>query len=155
MKKPAFAAVVLLLSSAAGLAQSPSAPALFVPATDIASALQRALGERPAMGVSTITTTDQYRINLITRTEPAGAIVHVPGTELHFITEGAATLVTGGIVVRLAEGAPGAIEGGVAQRVTKGDAVLIPEGTPHQYTAVEGAVTYLEVRFNVPVSSQP
>jgi len=155
MKVSAFAAMILVLTSVAGVAQTPAAPALFVPATDIASALQSALGERPAMGVSTITTTEQYRINLITRTEPAGAIVHVPGTELHFITEGAATLVTGGIVVRPAEGAPGAIEGGVAQRVQKGDAVLIPEGTPHQYTAVEGAVTYLEVRFNVAVTLQP
>ena len=105
------------------------------------------------MGVSTITTTENYRINLITRTEPAGAIVHRPGTELHFITEGAATLVTGGTVVRPSEGAPGTIEGGVAQRVTKGDAILVPEGTPHQYTAVEGSVTYLEVRFNVPVAT--
>ena len=148
-------AAVLLIGQGVSVAQTPAAPALFVPATDIASVLQRALAERPGMGVSTITTTDQYRINLITRTEPAGAIVHVPGTELHFITEGAATLVTGGIVVRPADGAPGTIEGGLAQRVQKGDAVLIPEGTPHQYTAVEGAVTYLEVRFNVPVVSQP
>ncbi len=38
-----------------------------------------------------------------------------------------------------------------ARRVTKGDAILIPEGTPHQYTAVEGSITYLEVRFNVPI----
>jgi mannose-6-phosphate isomerase-like protein (cupin superfamily) len=155
MHRIVLVVAALLFVETATVAQTPVAPALFVPATDIASALQRALAERPGMGVSTITTTDQYRINLITRTEPAGAIVHVPGTELHFITEGAATLVTGGIVVRPAEGAPGTIEGGVAQRVTKGDAVLIPEGTPHQYTAVEGAVTYLEVRFNVPVSSQP
>lgn len=155
MHRITWFAALLLLTQSVSLAQAPVAPALFVPATDIASALQRALGERPGMGVSTITTTDQYRINLITRTEPAGAIVHVPGTELHFITEGAATLVTGGIVVRPAEGVPGSIEGGQAQRVQKGDAVLIPEGTPHQYTAVEGSVTYLEVRFNVPVVSQP
>ena len=155
MHRITWFAALLLLANSVSLAQAPVAPALFVPATDIASALQRALAERPGMGVSTITTTDQYRINLITRTEPAGAIVHVPGTELHFITEGAATLVTGGIVVRPADGAPGSIEGGLAQRVQKGDAVLIPEGTPHQYTAVEGAVTYLEVRFNVPVVSQP
>ena len=155
MHRITWFAALLLLANSVSLAQAPVAPALFVPATDIASALQRALAERPGMGVSTITTTDQYRINLITRTEPAGAIVHVPGTELHFITEGAATLVTGGIVVRPADGAPGSIEGGLAQRVQKGDAVLIPEGTPHQYTAVEGAVTYLEVRFNVPVSQQP
>ena len=55
--------------------------------------------------------------------------------------------------MRPSEGAPGTIEGGVAQRVTKGDAILVPEGTPHQYTAVEGSVTYLEVRFNVPVAT--
>jgi mannose-6-phosphate isomerase-like protein (cupin superfamily) len=155
MHRIVFLVAALLFVDAATVAQGPAAPALFVPATDIASALQRALAKRPGMGVSTITTTDQYRINLITRTEPAGAIVHVPGTELHFITEGSATLVTGGVVVRPSEGAPGVIEGGKAQQVQKGDAVLIPEGTPHQYTAVEGAVTYLEVRFNVPVVSQP
>jgi len=155
MHRIASLAAILLIMQTSGSAQSPAAPALYVPATEITTALQRALGERPGMGVSTITTTDQYRINLITRTAPAGAIVHVPGTELHYIMEGAGTLVTGGIVVRTAEGAPGTIEGGTAQRVQKGDAVLIPEGTPHQYTAVEGAVTYLEVRFNVPLVSQP
>jgi len=60
-------------------------------------------------------------------------------------------LVTGGIVVRPEAGGPGNIEGGLARRVVAGDAILIPEGTPHQYTAVVGSVTYLEVRFNVPV----
>lgn len=155
MHRIASLAAILLFTQASSTAQSPAAPALFVPATQIATVLQRALGERPGMGVSTITTTDQYRINLITRTEPAGAIVHVPGTELHYIMEGAGTLVTGGVVVRPQAGAPGNIEGGAAQRVQKGDAILIPEGTPHQYTAVEGAVTYLEVRFNVPVVPQP
>ncbi len=149
-RTPLVLAVALFAASSTD-AQSPVPPALFVPEAQIATVLREALQARPGMGVSTITTTDQYRINLITRTEPAGAIVHVPGTELHYILEGAGTLVTGGVVVRAAEGAPGTIEGGVAQRVSKGDAVLIPEGTPHQYTAVEGAVTYLEVRFNVPV----
>ena len=61
------------------------------------------------------------------------------------------TLVTGGIVVRPAGGGQGNIEGGLARHVTKGDAILIPEGTPHQYTAVEGSITYLEVRFSVPI----
>jgi mannose-6-phosphate isomerase-like protein (cupin superfamily) len=152
MSRTPVVLALALFAASSSPAQTPVPPALFVPDAQIAAGLRQALQERPAMGVSTITTTDQYRINLITRTEPAGAIVHVPGTELHYILEGAGTLVTGGVVVRSAEGAPGTIEGGVAQRVSKGDAVLIPEGTPHQYTAVEGAVTYLEVRFNVPVA---
>lgn len=152
MSRTPVAFALALFAASSSPAQTPVPPALFVPEPQIATVLRQALQERPGMGVSTITTTDQYRINLITRTEPAGAIVHVPGTELHYILEGAGTLVTGGVVVRAAQGAPGTIEGGQAQRVQKGDAVLIPEGTPHQYTAVEGAVTYLEVRFNVPVS---
>ncbi len=152
MSRTPVVLALALFAASSSPAQTPVPPALFVPEAQIATVLRQALQERPGMGVSTITTTDQYRINLITRTEPAGAIVHVPGTELHYILDGAGTLVTGGFVVRTAEGAPAAIEGGVAQRVSKGDAVLIPEGTPHQYTAVEGAVTYLEVRFNVPVA---
>ncbi len=152
MSRTPVAFALALFAASSSPAQTPVPPALFVPEAQIATVLRQALQERPGMGVSTITTTDQYRINLITRTEPAGAIVHVPGTELHYILEGAGTLVTGGVVVRAAQGEPGTIEGGQAQRVQKGDAVLIPEGTPHQYTAVEGAVTYLEVRFNVPVS---
>lgn len=133
------------------IAQSPPQPAVYRSGADLASAMAGALRERPAMGAANVTTTDHYRINLITRTEPAGAIVHRPGTELHYITDGAGVLVTGGTVVRPADGGQGNIEGGVAQRVVKGDAILIPEGTPHQYTAVEGSVSYLEVRFNVPV----
>ena len=57
-------------------------------------------------------------------------------------------LVTGGVSVRPADGGSANIEGGLAQRVAVGDMVVIPQGTPHQYTSVEGAVTYLEVRFH-------
>jgi quercetin dioxygenase-like cupin family protein len=69
---------------------------------------------------------------------------------VHHITEGAGTLVTGGVIVR-AQGRGGAtIEGGVSKRVSKGDVILIPAGTPHWYKEVEGTITYLEVRFNEP-----
>jgi mannose-6-phosphate isomerase-like protein (cupin superfamily) len=103
------------------------------------------------MAASRVQIGDHYRINLIRRTEAAGAIVHQRGTELHYVTDGAGTLVTGGLVVRPAGGGQGTIEGGLARHVTAGDAILIPEGTPHQYTAVNGSITYLEVRFNEPV----
>ena len=152
MSKNILIGFILLASAAAVNGQTPMPPALTIKSTDIASALQSAAAERPSMAVSSITNSDEYRVNLIRRTEAAGAIVHQRGTELHFITEGAGTLVTGGIVNRPSDGGRASIDGGVAVRVSKGDAVLIPEGTPHQYTAVEGAITYLEVRFNVTVS---
>ena len=132
--------------------QTPVAPALYMKATDIATALEKSAAERPAMAVSTITTTEEYRINLIRRTEAAGAIVHERGTELHFITDGAGTMVTGGTLIRPVDGGQATIDGGVTVRVAKGDAILIPEGTPHWYSAVEEAISYLEVRFNLPLA---
>jgi mannose-6-phosphate isomerase-like protein (cupin superfamily) len=151
MKKTKIIGVILLANITFAIAQDPVPPALYTQGTDIASALATAVEARPSMAASRIEVSDHYRINLIRRTEAAGAIVHRPGTELHYITEGAGTLTTGGIVVRPEGGGQGNIQGGLARRVTIGDAILIPEGTPHQYTAVEGSITYLEVRFNVPV----
>lgn len=152
------AAVLFVVLTTTVVAQTPppaapSKPATYVSGADIAAVLQKAGAGGSGMNASNVTNSDHYRINVIRRTQAAGAIVHRPGTELHYILEGAGTLVTGGSVVRPAAGAGGTstIEGGVTRRVVKGDAILVPEGTPHQYTAVEGSIVYLEVRFNVPV----
>ena len=151
MLKVKIVGIILFAFPTFAIAQEPVPPALYTAGTDITSALATAVAARPSMAASRIEVGEHYRINLIRRTEAAGAIVHRPGTELHYVTDGAGTLVTGGIVVRPAGGGQGNIEGGLARRVTVGDAILIPEGTPHQYTAVEGSITYLEVRFNVPI----
>jgi mannose-6-phosphate isomerase-like protein (cupin superfamily) len=73
------------------------------------------------------------------------------GTEVHYIIDGAATIVTGGTLVRPAADTRAAsrIDNGVERRVAKGDVVVIPAGTPHWYKQVDGSVTYLEVRFDV------
>lgn len=142
-----LAALTFLSLNLNASAQTENTPALYVTAADIASALQASANARPNMAVGTITTTDDYRINLIRRTAPAGAITHTVGTELHYITEGAGILVTGGTIVPGVDGGNSTIENGVSRRVTVGDAILIPEGTPHWYSAVEGVVAYLEVRF--------
>ena len=147
MKKKLTIGSILFFICTLSIAQTAMPPALYIEANDINSALEKSAAERENMAVGTINNGDDYRINIIRRTAAAGAIVHDVGTELHFITEGAGTLVTGGIVIRPTDGGRATIEQGLAQRVTVGDAVLIPEGTPHQYTAVEGTISYLEVRF--------
>jgi len=128
-------------------AQSSMPPALYFKAMDIGTTLARSMEQRPNLGVSAINSGDDYNINLIRRNAPGGAIVHDDATELHYITEGAGILVTGGVLVRPPGGGPANIEGGHGQRVTVGDTILIPEGTPHQYTIIEGVVGYFEVRF--------
>ena len=82
------------------------------------------------------------------------------GTEVHYIIDGSATVVTGGTLIRPTPAATkgaatkgtapmGRIEGGETRQVTKGDVIVIPAGTPHWYKEVQGSVTYLEVRFDV------
>ncbi len=135
------------LSGAAILAQTSMPPAHYMSAEDIARGIEQTSGDRPGMAVGRFINNDDYRINMIHRTEAAGAIIHEVGTELHYIVDGGGTLVTGGTIVRPADGGRATVEGGTAQQVSAGDAVLIPEGTPHWYSAVNGSVTYLEVRF--------
>jgi len=147
MKKMLIAVCTIGVLASYVYAQSAMPPAMVVTAAEIGASMASSLQQRPGFGVGTINSGEDYNINLIRRTMPAGAIVHEAGTELHYITEGAGILVTGGISVRPSDGGPASIEGGHAQRVSVGDAILIPAGTPHQYTGVEGVVTYLEVRF--------
>jgi mannose-6-phosphate isomerase-like protein (cupin superfamily) len=129
-------------------------PATVVGAAELEAALKKATEANPNMSTARIDNHDQYRINIVRRGQPAGAIAHAVGTELHYIVDGGGTLVTGGTIVRPATGAPAGmlarIEGGVTRRVVKGDVVLIPENTPHWYSEVDGAIAYLEVRFSVP-----
>jgi hypothetical protein len=131
-------------------APSTAAPATYATESGLKGALKSASGDATDMQTSAVKNTDQYRINMVHRSKPAGAIAHAVGTEVHHITEGAGTLVTGGTIVKGAAGGAASIQGGVSRRVTKGDVILIPENTPHWYKEIEGSITYLEVRFNVP-----
>jgi len=148
-------ALMALVSGAMTLAQQapppaappPGSPALYKSDAELAAALKDAT-LRAGMQTAVVSNTDQYRINVIHRTQGAAPLTHAGNTELHHIIEGSATVVTGGKVVRDSSGAK--VEGGVSRRVAKGDVILVPADTPHWYKEVESSVTYLEVRFVVP-----
>ena len=99
-----------------------------------------------------VTNEDAYRINMVHRNTPGVAMAHATGpakgTEVHYIIEGSATVITGGSIMHPA-GTTTTIEGGVVHHLTKGDVLVIQAGTPHWYKEVTSPVTYLEVRFNV------
>ncbi len=128
-------------------APPPGSPALYKSDAELMAALKEATA-RAGMQTGAISNTDQYRINVIRRTQSGAPLTHAGNTELHYIIEGSATVVTSGKVVRDSSGAT--VEGGISRRVTKGDVILVPADTPHWYKDVEGSVTYLEVRFVVP-----
>ena len=150
------AALAALLCSPTAFGQQPptapppGSPALYKSNAELTAALKEAAA-RAAGGTQTaaVSNTDQYRINVVHRTQAAAPLTHAGNTEVHHIIDGAATVVTGGTVVRSSSGA--VVEGGVSRHVGKGDVILVPADTPHWYKDVEGSVTYLEVRFVVPV----
>lgn len=92
-----------------------------------------------------------YKVMTGQRQTPGEVEVHVHYTDVIYITEGAATFVTGGRVVDPKTVSPGqirgkSIEGGVAHHLEKGSLVVIPAGTPHWFKSVTKPVMDLVVK---------
>jgi mannose-6-phosphate isomerase-like protein (cupin superfamily) len=146
---------IIAFAALAAAAQTPSTPApagAYASESELMTALKAAAAAAPDMHSAPVENTDHYRINVVQRTKPQGAIAHPGFIELHHIISGSGTIVTGGTIVRPAGGGRGGagatIEGGVTRHVAKGDVVLVPAGAPHWYKDLDGGtLTYLEVRF--------
>jgi mannose-6-phosphate isomerase-like protein (cupin superfamily) len=92
-----------------------------------------------------------FMIHTSRRNAPGKAEVHTRDTDIFYVQEGSATLVTGGIVADPAETEPDeirgtAIIGGDIHVIRKGDVIIIPAGTPHWFKDVGGPVTYYTVK---------
>jgi mannose-6-phosphate isomerase-like protein (cupin superfamily) len=131
-------------------APAPGSPATYKSAEALAAALKAAKATTGGMTTAAISNTDQYRINIVHRAKPAGAIAHAGNTELHYIIEGSGSVVTGGTIVAGADGKPASIANGVTQRVAKGDVIIVPANSPHWYSQIDSTITYLEVRWPAP-----
>lgn len=148
--------VLLSIAVAAGAAAQtapapvPGSAATFKSAQELADVLRSAKASAGGMKTSAVSNTDQYRVNIVHRDQPAGALAHPGNTELHYILEGSGTLVTGGTIVKGASAAGATIENGVSRKVAKGDVIIVPANSPHWYAAVDGSITYLEVRWLAP-----
>ena len=88
-----------------------------------------------------------YKVHASRRVEPGQAEIHTLDTDVIYVVDGSATLVTGGKAVDTREVAPNEIrgvkiEGGEEHQITKGEVIVIPNGVPHQFTAVTGELHY-------------
>src|SRR5207247_2340102 len=88
-----------------------------------------------------------YKVHASRRVEPGQAEIHTLDTDVVYVVDGSATLVTGGKAIDTKEVAPNEIrgtkiEGGEEHHITKGDVIVIPNGVPHQFTAVTGELHY-------------
>jgi len=77
--------------------------------------------------------------------------VHDKEAELFYVIDGSATLVTGGKLVnptRTGDNQSAAtVEGGTAKRMGKGDFFLVPEGTPHWFSKIDGELTLMSLHL--------
>jgi glc operon protein GlcG len=88
-----------------------------------------------------------YKVHASRRVEPGQAEIHRLDTDVVYVLDGSATLVTGGKAIDAKEITPNEIrgtkiEGGEARHIGKGDVIVIPNGVPHQFTAVTGELHY-------------
>ena len=92
-----------------------------------------------------------YQVHASRREAPGKAEVHQIDTDVFYVLEGTATLVTGGKVPDLAATGPNElrgsrIDGGDIRTIGPGDVVVVPSGTPHWFREVKAPVLYLAVK---------
>lgn len=92
-----------------------------------------------------------YMVHASRREKAGQAEVHVLDTDVIYVQDGSATLVTGGSVLGGKTIEPNeirgdSISGGESRRITRGDVITVPNGTPHWFEEVKGPLTYYVVK---------
>ena len=139
-----LAAVAALAASTFGTARAQSGDAAVSYLDHDAVAAAFAKG-RPMIEVR------DYKIHASRREGPGMVEVHTRDTDIAYVLQGSATLVTGGAAVGLREiGAEelrgSAIQGGETRQLEPGDVVVIPNGTPHWFKEVTSPFLYYVVK---------
>jgi glc operon protein GlcG len=92
-----------------------------------------------------------YKVHASRRTEGGQVEVHDDETDIIYVVDGGATLVTGGTpvdgkVTGRGQYRAARLEGGTSQQVARGDVLVIPAGVPHWFKEVQGPFLYFTVK---------
>jgi len=122
--------------------------ATYLAAADVAAAFMK--------GVPLLETAG-YKVHASRRDKEGQAEIHTRDTDILYVLEGTATLVTGGEAVNTKTVAPeelrgDTIAGGESRALVKGDVVVIPNGVPHLFKDVTAPFLYFVVKATAPRS---
>jgi len=141
-------AMVLCAATFAALcalsAQEPRVNTRYIPASQVSATF--------AKGGTLVDRNDgNYSIMAAHREKPGEVEVHELDTDIVYVVQGKAELVTGGSVVDAITTAKnevraGSITGGESRQLSQGDVVIIPAGIPHWFREVPAAFDYLVVK---------
>jgi glc operon protein GlcG len=100
---------------------------------------------------ATLVESPAYRVNASRRDSAGEAELHVTDTDVFYVLEGRATVVTGGELVDARASASGeqrgtAIKGGTELTLNRGDVLTIPSGVPHWFKRVHTPFRYYVVK---------
>jgi len=101
---------------------------------------------------------DVYKVHASRRTEPGQVEVHDDETDIIYVVDGSATLVTGGTpvdgrVTSRGQYRAAKLEGGESHDVARGDVLVIPAGVPHWFKEVRGPFLYFTVKPVAPAGA--
>jgi hypothetical protein len=166
-----FIGLILVAASHTAFAQQPAAsqPApsgptagrTMVSSADVAALIAKARVDRKegqALFAQSMIQLQPYNVSLEYRSAVANAAVHKTEAELFYVVDGSAMLVTGGKLkeekATNADNLNGsAIDGGVSRHVAKGDFIMVPEGTPHWFSAIDGTIVLMSL--HLPRAAKP
>jgi mannose-6-phosphate isomerase-like protein (cupin superfamily) len=142
--------LTLVMCVLCGITASADADAVgtvtYLPAADVSAAFAKG---RPLLEV------EGYKVHASRREAAGQAEVHTRDTDVIYVLDGSATIVTGGTVIAgksiAADEIRGAgIEGGETQTLAKGDVLVVPNGVPHWFKTVEPPLLYYVVKVTAP-----
>lgn len=92
-----------------------------------------------------------YMVHTSRRDKPGQVEIHTLDTDIIYVMEGTATLVTGGTAVEAKEIGPNEIRGsrierGDTRQLSKGDVIIVPNNTPHWFKDVGQAFLYYTIK---------
>ena len=144
MKKLVLAAAVAALGITfwAAAADEPDAGVIFIDKDKVAAGFAKG---------GTLLNKGAYQILTSRRVGPGQVEVHALDSDIMYVTEGSATIVTGGTVEEGKTTAPNeirgkSIKGGQNRHLTKGDVFIVPHAVPHWFSQVDKLVTYYVVK---------
>ncbi len=137
------------MEMSAGLTPS-GEPVTFIDHMHVAAAFQNGavlVGEDERM----MHAARNYMVHASHRDKPGIAEIHELDTDIVYVLEGTATLVTGGTALDVKSIAPhelrgAAIDGGESRPLSAGDVVIIPNGVPHWFQEVSSPFNYYVVK---------
>jgi uncharacterized protein GlcG (DUF336 family)/mannose-6-phosphate isomerase-like protein (cupin superfamily) len=133
-------AKVFAATTSSGNSDSPKVT--YFPAAQVSKAFERGM---PLLEIA------NYKVHASHRDGPGLVEVHSHDTDIIYMLEGTATLVTGGIIVDGKNIEPEEIRGqdvktGETRQIAKGDVIIVPNGVPHWFKEVKGPLNYYVVK---------